>query len=183
MTWKMSISRKSKIKQRCGVLLMLVLTINFRELPGEQNVPNFAQSSSADSSKPATARKKSPTGAMLRSLVFPGCGQWYNGQKIKSALVFMGEGTLIGFAIYYNRKAEESPAGSQDQAFYQDRRNLMFWLMGGVTLLSMLDAYIDAYLYDFDTGPDLTLRAGFLNNRTGEAQSNSKLGISLRVNF
>jgi hypothetical protein len=119
---------------------------------------------------------------MLRSLVFPGWGQWYNQQKIKSLLVFSGEGTLIGLAIYYNQKANESTAAS-DQVFYQDRRNLMFWFIGGFTLLSMLDAYIDAYLYDFDTGPNLNLRAGFWENRTGEKTIGSQMGISLRLIF
>ncbi len=136
-----------------------------------------------DSTQNAILNKKSPTGALLRSMVFPGWGQWYNGQKIKAAVVFTAESFLIGSAIYLNKKVTDSEVGSLERDFYRDRRNLTHWLIGGFTLLSMLDAYVDAYLYDFDTGPDLALRVGALSTPTPMEMPMMILGLSLRAKF
>lgn len=143
-----------------------------------------------DSVQSRTRAPKSPKGALLRSLALPGWGQFYNGQIIKGLIVIAGQGTLVGFAIYYNNKKSDAQKraaeDSQNQdfylsreAFYQDGRNLMFWLMCATKLLSMLDAYIDAHLYDFDAGPDLALRVGALP----EQSQPMLMGLSLRARF
>lgn len=136
-----------------------------------------------DSTQNTKLRKKSPTGALLRSMVFPGWGQWYNEQKIKAAVVFTAEGFLIGFAVYLNKKVTDSEPGSSERIFYTDRRNLTYWLIGGVTLLSMLDAYVDAYLYDFDTGPDLALRIGTLPASSNPVETSRIVGLAIRAEF
>jgi len=140
----------------------------------------FVKKSVEDSTKNAKLERKSPKGAMIRSMVFPGLGQFYNEQYIKAAVVLAGQGTLVGFIIYYNNLAKKS-ATSAEMEFYQDRRNLMYWWIGAATLLSMLDAYIDAHLYDFDTGPDLAIRIGALNDSFGADGVN--FGFSLRAEF
>ncbi|MFQ6116486.1 MAG: DUF5683 domain-containing protein [bacterium] len=127
-------------------------------------------------------RKKSPTGALIRSMIFPGWGQWYNDQKIKAAIAFSAESFLVGLALHFNTKASENEPGSSERNFYIDRRNLTFWLLGGVALLSMIDAYVDAYLYDFDTGPNLALRVGALSSSTS-VEMPMMLGVSLRAKF
>lgn len=126
--------------------------------------------------------KKSPKGAMLRSLAFPGWGQWFNEQKIKSVLVFTTQGALIGLRFHFNNKAKKSDPGSQERAINIDKRNSIYWIMGAVTLLSMLDAYIDAHLFDFDTGPDLEMRVGVLSTSTSMDMP-MMLGLSLRTRF
>jgi hypothetical protein len=115
-------------------------------------IPFPADSDSAH----ANPKKKSPTGAMLRSLLVPGWGQFYNGKYFKAALVLGAETGLIATAIYWNQKA--SHANNQiDRRFYQRNRNTANWWLAGTILLSMLDAYIDAYLSDFDESPDLSI--------------------------
>lgn len=141
---------------------------------------NLMKKSVGDSTKNTKLKMKSPKGAMIRSLVFPGLGQFYNEQYIKAVIVLAGQSTLVGFSFYYNRKAREGTT-SFEKEFYKDRRNLMYWWMGAATLLSMLDAYIDAHLYDFDTGPDLALRIGALSENL---ESNGvNFGFSLRAQF
>lgn len=100
---------------------------------------------------------KSPTGAMLRSLVFPGWGQWYNGKKFKAGLAFVVESALIARIVISDNQLRNARTETE-RAFYLERRNVTYWWLGGAILLSMLDAYVDAYLYDFDAGPDLTAR-------------------------
>ena len=48
-------------------------------------------------------KTKNPTGAMIRSLVFPGLGQWYNNKKFKALIVFGAETGLLANAIYLNQ--------------------------------------------------------------------------------
>ncbi len=98
--------------------------------------------------------KKNPNGAVLRSLLVPGWGQYYNGQKWKAALVAAAELGEIGTAIYWNR---ESKRVNDDRykLIYEDYRNAAYWFLAGTIILSMLDAYVDAQLYDFDESPSL----------------------------
>ncbi len=100
---------------------------------------------------------KSPTVAVIRSALLPGWGQWYNGQKWKALLVFGGEAALVGNAVYYNQQVAKSTT-DDDRRFYRDVRGRFLWWFLAVHLLNVLDAYVDAHLWDFDTGPDLSIR-------------------------
>ncbi len=100
--------------------------------------------------------KKSPTGAVIRSALLPGLGQWYNDQRLKALVVLGGELALAGNAIYYNQMAVKSSTYDEGE-FYRDLRGRFIWWFAGIYLLNLLDAYVDAYLWDFDTGPDLSM--------------------------
>jgi len=102
--------------------------------------------------------EKSPMGALLRSALIPGWGQWYNGQKLKSILVFGGGMTLIGAAVIQNQRAVRSSI-PEEREFYQSDRDRFIWYFLGAYLLNLLDAYVDASLSNFDTGPDLSVRS------------------------
>lgn len=92
---------------------------------------------------------KIPRGAMYRSLVFPGWGQWYNEKKFKSVLVFAAETSVIaGICIQHHRFTNSVTEHKRN--FYKDDRNKFVWWLGGIILFSMLDAYVDAYLQNFD---------------------------------
>ncbi|MFQ5708179.1 MAG: DUF5683 domain-containing protein [bacterium] len=127
-------------------------------------------------------RKKSPTGALVRTLFIPGWGQWYNEQKVKAVVAFSARAFLVGLAIYYNNRVQNA-ANSSAKETYRDRRNLTYWLIGGVTLISMLDAYVDAYLFDFDEGPDLSMRMGVIRQTNEAAVNPAIVGFSLRAKF
>lgn len=116
-------------------------------------------------SKPDTLMKgKSPTGALLRSVIFPGGGQFYNRKYIKGMLVFGTETTLLTLAAVdwsrvntHKRNFQNTAYSYSDRLwefeqyqFYDDRRNLFLWITAGVIFLSMFDAYVDAQLYHFD---------------------------------
>ena len=140
-------------------LLYFVLLAAFYALPvaAQTSVTDSLRVSGVDSAAAApklVLKKKNPTGAAFRSLAIPGWGQYYNGQKIKAALAMTAELAEIGTAIYWNMRANE--ASSQDEEFiYKDYRNQAYWFLAGTILLSMLDAYVDAHLADFDEGPSL----------------------------
>jgi hypothetical protein len=107
---------------------------------------------------------KSPTGALFRSVAFPGWGQFYNEKYLKSLVVFGTETTFITLAAIewrrrneHKREFQNLPQDHPDKAwefeqfrFYEDRRNLFLWITAGIVFLSMFDAYVDAQLYNFD---------------------------------
>lgn len=119
-----------------------------------------------DTLKPTS---KSPTGAMLRSLVFPGWGQFYNNKKLKALLIFGTEFGLLANSIYLNQKYQEwnqkykdsEPGYEQNiilanREFYINNRNSSTWWLVGVILFSIADAFVDAHLSDFDESTNLS---------------------------
>lgn len=122
----------------------------------------------SDASAPETpadsaVQTKSPMGALLRSVAFPGWGQFYNRKYLKSAVVFGAETAFITMAAVDWSRMNEHKRNFQNPdhpdrygefdlfQFYEDRRNLFLWVTGGIVFLSMFDAYVDAHLYDFKT--------------------------------
>jgi hypothetical protein len=99
--------------------------------------------------------KKNPTGAMLRSLVFPGWGQLYNRKYSKALLFFGGETGLMAMAIHLNQRAVAMHGKIQDS--YRNNRNTANWFLLAAVVFSMLDAYVDASLSDFDESPNLSM--------------------------
>ena len=123
-----------------------------------------------------TARRRrgprEPTGwdqprlVMLRSLVFPGWGQFHNKAYWKAGAVAGVEGYLIGrlFADESRLGRLSDQANRAQQAGDQDgyanavtAYNTLLdasvsraWLLGGVVAYAMLDAYVDAHFVDFD---------------------------------
>ncbi|MDI6807529.1 MAG: DUF5683 domain-containing protein [Candidatus Eisenbacteria bacterium] len=104
-----------------------------------------------------------PFFVMMRSGVIPGWGQVHNHKYLKGAGVFLLEGALA-FKIYdENRKVNDywtkhvGAATYPEQvryfdlyAFHYDRRSNYIWWLAGTTVLSLVDAYVDAHLRGFD---------------------------------
>jgi hypothetical protein len=135
--------------------------------------PSLAQNSPLDSLKSSAkivhsdsvsqVIPKSSKRAMIYSAIVPGLGQWYNGKKLKALVIF---GTEIGLLInsmdlnqkYQVEKVRLTTDPLYDKRaidFYLNNRNLSTWWLVGVTLFSVLDAYVDAQLNDFDESPTL----------------------------
>jgi len=117
---------------------------------------------------------KSPGLAMLLSAVVPGAGQAYNESYWKIPVV-------VGFGVYFtsmwlhnNRLyhdyrdqylesfTPEIPGGngrlSTLREFYRDQRDTFTWYFFILYFLNVADAYVDASLYDFNVGDDLSIR-------------------------
>jgi len=110
---------------------------------------------------------------MLLSAVLPGAGQVYNTSYWKVPII-------AGFGIYFtlqwldqNRRYIESrdkyreslsvdPAGDSRELarrdFYRDQRDMFTWYMAILYFVNIADAYVDASLYDFNVGGDLSIR-------------------------
>lgn len=107
-------------------------------------------------------RQKSPKVAILSSMALPGLGQLYNGRRYK-AMIATGVFTYyMGTAWFEQKKSQEYlvardalPPNTIDWQnqdilynFHKDNAVTYLWWSGAVWLISVLDAYIDAHLYD-----------------------------------
>lgn len=151
----MNISMLDSIQQQrtCVAVVFFLLASVFSHA-----FPQTPSSDSLDSrSASAVSHRKSPSGAALRSLVIPGWGQYYNGKKIKAGLAFAGEAGLLGAALYWNSRAAEAKRANNEanQLLFEDWRNGCYWGLAALIVYSMLDAYVDAQLSDFDESPVL----------------------------
>ncbi|MEW5702927.1 MAG: hypothetical protein AB1792_11960 [Candidatus Zixiibacteriota bacterium] len=88
----------------------------------------------------------SPTGALLKSVAFPGWGQWSNGKKQKAAVYFGIEGYFITKSLIWRHRALQSNVDFTTVSHARDRRNYFYWLTGLTVFISMFDAYADRYL-------------------------------------
>ncbi len=110
---------------------------------------------------------KSPTGAMLRSMVLPGWGQFYNESYWKIPVVWGVSAWFIymwvdrndNYKYYqnlYNISLTESSNGNSiyksSRDFYRDDRDLFAVYLGLTYFLNFIDAYVDAHLFDFYIG-------------------------------
>ena len=108
--------------------------------------------------------KKSPWGAVLRSAIIPGLGQIYNESYIKAPIIWGIEGALVYGWLFSNRLYKDNrdlfmQTGNEgyrtSREIYRDQRDLFTIYIGLVYLLNLVDAYVDAHLFDFTVKEDL----------------------------
>ncbi|MCT4636944.1 MAG: DUF5683 domain-containing protein [Bacteroidales bacterium] len=121
----------------------------------------------------------SPAKATLYSALLPGLGQFYNKQYWKIPIIYGGMASLI-YGITFNNTEYKSALdaynavkageygefnGATKEAdlkhyvqSYRRNRDLMVLLIGVAYALNIIDATVDAHLFDYDIGDDLSLR-------------------------
>jgi hypothetical protein len=115
----------------------------------------------------AFVMEKSPWGAVLRSAIVPGLGQIYNESYFKAAVIWGIEGALLAAWIFNNDRYKKNgdlyiqaqdlrlkPQYRDIRDFYRDQRDLVTIYMSLVYLLNLIDAYVDAHLFDFTVKED-----------------------------
>lgn len=163
-------------------LIFIILSrINFAQADSTKNI-------SSPLSDSVFVMQKSPWGAVLRSAIIPGWGQIYNESYIKAPIVWGLSAWLVYLWIWnnknyrdnlngynlYNQKflASNSP-DDQNIAhqyysyknFYQDQRDLVAIYMGLTYILNLVDAYVDAELFDFSMVKNPVTNKPMLNMR------------------
>ncbi len=123
--------------------------------------------------------QKSPWGAVLRSAVVPGFGQYYNESywKIPVFLGFFGYYTAgwirnnDNYKTYkdlYTQSINEGSANSRYKTlrdFYVDQRDRFAIYIAITYFLNLVDAYVDAHLFDFNVEEDPNTNSTVLNMR------------------
>ena len=117
---------------------------------------------------------KSPWGAVLRSAVLPGFGQFYNESYWKIPVIWGAGALLISGWVYNNNLYNDNKDlyTNTGQTIYQYRRdfyrnqrdNFTIYLVV-LYILNLVDAYVDAHLYDFTVEEDLITGSSRFNFR------------------
>jgi len=116
-----------------------------------------------------------PTAIMFRSMLVPGWGQWVNHRPIKAVAALAVEG-YAGVRLVQTWQEVDDALAARDEALAEgdqaaadeaqsdydrafNRRATAGWVLGLAIAVSMLDAYVDAHLIQFDAdfGPDPAL--------------------------
>ncbi|MDH6252897.1 hypothetical protein M2347_002624 [Chryseobacterium sp. H1D6B] len=149
--------------------------------------------------------KLNPTRAGLYSAVFPGLGQFYNKKYWKIPIVWGAVGAGVGIAAwndkqykkyreYYVAKLNGTPnefvdshpfldktalGNAQDRAKRQ--RDYAIAITGLIYILNIVDAVVDANLYESRHDPDLTFQPAVIQDQYGI--NPPKTGLSLSYRF
>ena len=151
----------------------------------------------------STIQKYNPTKAGLYSAVFPGLGQYYNKKYWKIPIVWGAVGTGVGIIVYNDkqyrryRTAFLAELNGQPHEFddlpyvdatvlgnTQDRakrqRDYAIAITGVLYILNIVDAVVDAHLYDQKKDPDLAIKPTIIYDDLGVANGKAVLSLSFR---
>jgi len=131
--------------------------------------------------EPLKSSVHSPKKASLLSAALPGAGQFYNKKYWKIPIVYIGFGALAysaGFNSRFYRSYKNELINRQQntgnlnlelerysdanldelQSFYRRNRDLSYIGMALLYMINIVDATVDAHLFDFDMSDNLSLR-------------------------
>jgi hypothetical protein len=130
---------------------------------------------------------------MARSAILPGWGQLKYGRPLKAGIAIAVEGVAAVRVVQANRDVEDALARETDALAQGDqagadaaradydaafnRRTTAGWVLGLGVILSMVDAYVDAHLLQFDAdfGPDPALPDDATGFRAGSRETRASL--------
>ena len=157
-----------------------------------------------DSNAPAKIQKFSPIKAGLYSAVLPGLGQFYNKKYWKIPIVWGAVGTGVGIAIWNDKNyrryrnafvaelnglphefsgitgVDKDVLGNAQDRFKR-QRDYAIGIAGLIYILNIVDAVVDAHLYEGRKDPDLALTPAVINDRFSNYES--KAGLALTFKF
>jgi hypothetical protein len=164
-------------------LILFCATISYAQLQSvivnnSVDTLNSHDNSIVDTSK--FQMKKSAWGAVLRSTLLPGLGQFYNESYWKIPIIW---GTLGYLGYQWNvcnnfykqyrdlYSANGNPNNAQNDPYfryrehYRDQRDMFAVFIGLTFFLNLVDAYVDAQLFDFDVTNDMNTNTMQLSMR------------------
>jgi len=157
-----------KLSTRIIINVLFVLIILSTSSNGQK------QTEETSPSDTVFVMQKSPWGAVVRSAVFPGFGQFYNESYWKIPVIWGTSALLISGWVYNNNLYNDNKDLfiSTGQSLYQYRRdfyrnqrdNFTIYLVV-LYVLNILDAYVDAHLYDFTVEEDFISGSSRFNFR------------------
>ncbi|MBW8358308.1 MAG: hypothetical protein K0M63_00730 [Weeksellaceae bacterium] len=158
-----------------------------------------------ENNAPYAKPKYSPTKAGLYSAVLPGLGQYYNKKYWKIPIAWGGIGVGVGVTIWNDKRykryrnafvaeingvphefsnynisnLKESLGREQDR--WKRNRDYAIAATGLVYILNIVDAVVDAHLYEGKNDPDLAIRPTVIYDEYGGQAST--MGVLLNYKF
>jgi hypothetical protein len=197
-----------KLKKRGSSAIVLLLVFVFVLT---QNQASYAQQKETVVKMPRdTINTHSAKRATIYSAILPGLGQAYNKKYWKIPIIYAGFGTLIYFintngkeyrlfkdaytivatgdtASYgsndYIAKYDADPTRLQEgRNYYRRNLELNYILAGLLYILNIIDASVDANLYNFDVSDEISLRFEPVRSQNIFVPEPS-VGLTLRMKF
>lgn len=154
----------TKIIIEIFIVLLFVSTLLYGQNLTEENSP----------SDTVFVMQKSPWGAVARSAIIPGLGQFYNESYWKIPVIW-GVGALFISGWVYNNNLYKDykdlfiETGNNTylsyRDFYRDQRDNFTIYLVLLYILNLVDAYVDAHLYDFTVEEDFITGSSRANFR------------------
>ncbi|NWF90765.1 MAG: hypothetical protein HXY50_15065 [Ignavibacteriaceae bacterium] len=141
----------------------IILSLSFIFLISAQSEIVQDKTNTNDS---AYVPSKSPWTAVLLSAVIPGAGQIYNESYFKAPIVWGISGWFVYNWIQNNSNYKDNSdlylqTGDEDyrrlRNFYRDQRDMFSIYLGLTYVLNLVDAYVDADLFDFTVEEDFLI--------------------------
>lgn len=188
----------SKVVKHISILLCFLLFVT--SALGQQ----VKDTSENTTKKDAPILVHSPKKAVLLALALPGAGQIYNKKYWKLPIVYGGLVISTYLIVYHQNKFKEfddalisRQNGEEDKYLniyteqsledltlaHRNERDRAILITAGVYLLQVVDAYVDAHLFNFDISDDLTLDVNPMFNYdlgTESIQSGISLNFSIK---
>ena len=139
----------TRLRLACGWTSLLLALLAGR--------PAGAAGAETDSTRTDTL--PSAHGALLRSAVLPGWGQFYNGRPVKGLLFGAASATALTSVVVEHRRIRSAPTPEAHQDRTARRNSRLLYLALSVALAA-IDAYVDAHLADFGTEMQVEMRRG-----------------------
>ena len=116
-----------------------------------------AAATEADTDSTRTDAQPSAQGALLRSAVLPGWGQFYNDRPVKGLFFGAASATALAAVVVEQRRIRPSRTPEQHQAHISRRNSRLLYFALSVALAAT-DAYVDAHLANFGAEVQVELR-------------------------
>lgn len=150
--------------------IVVLLILNSRS-NGFQDTLNVADTTKENQT---FVMQKSPWGAVIRSAVFPGWGQIYNESYWKAPVVWGVMGWFVynwidnnnKYIDYKNLYINTNQSIARDyRDFYRDQRDQFAIYIVLTYFLNLVDAYVDAHLFDFSVDENYLTKTKMINVR------------------
>jgi len=144
---------------------------------------------------------KSAKKASILSIILPGSGQIYNKKYWKVPIIYSSLATSIYFICENQKKITNYENAYIDRVngrtddyidvynntqlisiidYYERNRDISMMITAAIYLLNIVDASVDAHLFDFDVSEDLSIetKPEIINTPNGKTKA-----LSIKMNF
>ena len=146
-------------------------------------------------------KEHSPHKASIYSAIIPGLGQLYNKKYWKLPIVYAALGSAAYFTYENGQKYKQyrdafllRQEGGTDEydgnytdsqlitimEYYERNKELSLLMTAAIYILNIVDASVDAHLFDFDISEDLSLNT---SPKLIQTQRGYQPSLSLKMNF
>lgn len=188
-----------------SIFLLLLFTFSFAQVKSIDSIKTEEEIvSEIEKLNIKTTTRYNPTKAGLYSAVFPGLGQFYNKKYWKIPIVWGAVGTGAGIILYNDKQYKRYRTAfiaalngqphefsdipgvdkvvlgnTQDQA--KRYRDYAIAITGVLYLLNIVDAVVDAHLYEQRKDPELSVKPVLIQDHLGADYA--KAGVVLVYRF